>query len=76
MDIGASINLMPYKTFKRLGLGEPKLTRMILPLADRYIRHPRGVIEDIFVIVDQVVFPADFVILDLEKTVQVPLILA
>ena len=29
-DLGASINLMPYKMFKQLGLGEPKPTRMSL----------------------------------------------
>lgn len=27
-DLGISINLMPYKMFKQLGLGEPKPTRM------------------------------------------------
>ena len=28
VDLGASINLMPYKLFKKLGFREPKLTRM------------------------------------------------
>ena len=34
-DLGASINLMPYQMFKKLGLGEPILTRMSLQLANR-----------------------------------------
>ena len=29
-DLGANINLMPYKIFQKLGLGVPKLTTMTL----------------------------------------------
>ncbi|GKF87639.1 reverse transcriptase domain-containing protein, partial [Tanacetum coccineum] len=43
-DLGASISLMPYKMYKKLGLGEPKATRMSLELADRSIQYPRGII--------------------------------
>nr|GEV70131.1 reverse transcriptase domain-containing protein [Tanacetum cinerariifolium] len=34
-DLGASICLMPYTMYKKLGLGEPKATRMSIELADR-----------------------------------------
>ncbi|GJX11455.1 reverse transcriptase domain-containing protein [Tanacetum coccineum] len=34
-DLGASISLMPYAMYQKLGLGEPKPTRMSLELADR-----------------------------------------
>ncbi|GKF15979.1 reverse transcriptase domain-containing protein [Tanacetum coccineum] len=34
-DLGASISLMPYTMYKKLGLGESKATRMSLELADR-----------------------------------------
>ncbi|KAK5772886.1 hypothetical protein PVK06_049188 [Gossypium arboreum] len=34
-DLGASINVVPYKMFKRLGLGKPKQTRMSKHLADK-----------------------------------------
>ncbi|GJW78765.1 reverse transcriptase domain-containing protein [Tanacetum coccineum] len=34
-DLGASISLMPYTMYKKLGLGEPKATKMSLELADR-----------------------------------------
>nr|GEV42634.1 putative reverse transcriptase domain-containing protein [Tanacetum cinerariifolium] len=37
-DLGASIILMPYTLYEKLGLGEPKLTRMSLELADIYAR--------------------------------------
>ena len=46
-DLGASINVMPYKMFKQLGLGKPKQTRMSIQLADKTIRFPKGIIEDV-----------------------------
>ncbi|XP_073290049.1 uncharacterized protein [Primulina huaijiensis] len=74
-DLGASINLMPFSVFRKLGLGEPKPTRMSLQLADRSIKYPRGVIEDVLVKVDKFIFPADFVVLDMEEDMEMPLIL-
>ncbi|XP_073277634.1 uncharacterized protein [Primulina huaijiensis] len=74
-DLGASINLMPFSVFRKLGLGEPKPTRMSLQLADRSVKYPRGVIEDVLVKVDKFIFPADFVVLDMEEDMEMPLIL-
>ncbi|XP_010244115.1 PREDICTED: uncharacterized protein LOC104588021 [Nelumbo nucifera] len=75
-DLGASINLMPYSIFKKLGLGEPQPTRVALQLADKSIKHPRGIIEDVLVKVDKFIFPMDFIVLDMEEDVDVPLILS
>ncbi|XP_073271527.1 uncharacterized protein [Primulina huaijiensis] len=74
-DLGASINFMPLSMFRKLGLGEPKPTRMSLQLADRSVKYPRGVIEDVLVKVDRFIFPADFVVLDMEEDMEMPLIL-
>ena len=74
-DSGASINVMPYKLYLKLGLEDLRPTRMTLQLADRSIRKPRGVVEDVVVKVDKFVFPVDFVILDVDDEVEVPLIL-
>ncbi|XP_027347997.1 uncharacterized protein LOC113859415 [Abrus precatorius] len=74
-DLGASINLMPYSVFKKLGLGEPRPTRMSIQLADRSIKYPRGIIEDVLVKVDKFIFSVDFVILDMDEDTNVPLIL-
>ena len=74
-DLGASINLMPYKMFKQLGLGEPKPTRMSIQLADRSVKYPRGIIEKVLVKIDKFIFPVDFVVLDMDEDVEVPLIL-
>ncbi|XP_075489529.1 uncharacterized protein LOC142528372 [Primulina tabacum] len=60
---------------RKLGLGEPKPTRMSLQLADRSVKYPRGVIEYVLVKVDKFIFPADFVVLDMEEDMEMPLIL-
>ncbi|KAJ9545223.1 hypothetical protein OSB04_024930 [Centaurea solstitialis] len=48
---------------------------MTIQLADRSIKNPLGIAEDILVQVNKFVFPADFVILDIKDEVKVPLIL-
>eukprot|EP00257_Ricinus_communis_P015625 XP_015573583.1 uncharacterized protein LOC107261125 [Ricinus communis] len=49
LDLGASINLMPYSTYAQLGLEELKSTTMSLQLADRSIKYPRGIVEDLLI---------------------------
>ena len=74
-DLGASINLMPLSIFRRLGLGEAHPTTVTLQLADRSLKHPRGVIEDVLVKVDKFIFPAYFIVLDMEEDREIPIIL-
>ncbi|XP_022024202.1 uncharacterized protein LOC110924508 [Helianthus annuus] len=74
-DLGASINLMLYKVFAKLDLGEPSPTRMSIRLADRSIKYPHGFVENMLVKIDKFVFPVDFVILDMDEDSKVPLIL-
>ena len=74
-DLGASIDLMPLSIFKRLGLGEARSTTVTLQLADRSLKHPRGVIEDVLVKVDKFIFPVDFIVLDMEEDKEIPIIL-
>ncbi|CAN6567550.1 unnamed protein product [Malus baccata var. baccata] len=75
IDLGASVNLMPYSVFKRLGEGELKPTSSIIQLADRSITYPRGVIEDVIVKVDNLYLPADFMVLDMDEDLTTPIIL-
>ncbi|RVW98217.1 Retrovirus-related Pol polyprotein from transposon 17.6 [Vitis vinifera] len=42
LDLGASVNLLPYSVYKQLGLGELKPTAITLSLADRSVKIPRG----------------------------------
>jgi hypothetical protein len=66
---------MPLSMMKKLGCGEPKPTRMTLTLADRSISNLFGVLEDLLVKINELVFPADFVILDMAEDEDMPLIL-
>ncbi|XP_039688633.1 uncharacterized protein [Medicago truncatula] len=75
-DLGASINLMPLSMMKKIGGGEPKPTRMTLTLADRSISYLFGVLEDVLVKVNDIIFPADFVILDMAEDEDMPLIIS
>ena len=79
LDLGASVNLLPYSMYKQLGLGELKPTNITLSLADRSAKILKGIVEDILVKVDNFYYPEDFVVLDtkpmVESTHQVPIIL-
>ena len=66
-DLGASINLMLWSIFKKVKLGEAHPTTVTLQLADRSLTHPRGIIEDVLVKVDKFIFPAYFIILDMQE---------
>ncbi|XP_019255010.1 PREDICTED: uncharacterized protein LOC109233581 [Nicotiana attenuata] len=61
---GASINLMPLAIYKQAGLGMPRPTSMRLEMADRPIKRPVGIVDDVLVKVGEFLLPADFVILD------------
>ncbi|XP_019264123.1 PREDICTED: uncharacterized protein LOC109241796 [Nicotiana attenuata] len=74
-DLGERINLMPLSLFKKLGLGAPRPTTVMLQLADRSIAYPEGVIEDVLLQIGKFIFLVDFIILDYEADEQVPIIL-
>ena len=74
-DLGASINLMPFSVFRKLGLLEPKPTNILLQLADPSVTLPGGIVEKILVKVDRLIFPTDYVIRDFEEDKKIPIIL-
>nr|XP_009767179.1 PREDICTED: uncharacterized protein LOC104218394 [Nicotiana sylvestris] len=65
-DLGASINLMPYSVFNKLGIGQPRPTSMRLQMVDRTMKRLLGIIDDMLVRIDKFILPTDFVILDCE----------
>ena len=80
LDLGASVNLLPYLVYKQLGFGELKPTSITLSLVDRSIKIPKGTVEDVIIQVDKFYYyPVDFVVLDTEPvavgTNYVPVIL-
>ena len=72
LDLGASVNLLPYSVYKQLGLGEIKSTNITLSLVDRSVKIPKGIVEDVFVKVDRFYYPVDFVVLDTEPIASGP----
>jgi hypothetical protein len=53
LDFGASVNLLHYLVYLQLGLGELKPTSMTLQLADRSVKVPQGIVEDVLIKVDE-----------------------
>ncbi|GKA44025.1 reverse transcriptase domain-containing protein [Tanacetum coccineum] len=74
-DSEASINLLPYSIYKKLGLEVLTPTRMTLELANRSITHSMGIAEDVVVRVDGFSFLTDFVVVNFEPDPRVPIIL-
>ena len=68
LDLGASINVMPYSVYASMNLGDLKNDGVIIQLADRSNAYPKGVLEDVLVQVDHLVFPADFYVLEMEDS--------
>ena len=64
LDLGASVNLLPYSVFQSLDLGELKPTSVTVLLADRYVKVPRGIVKDVLLQVDKFIYPVDFIVLD------------
>ena len=58
------MNLMPYSVYKQLGLGELEPTTITLSLADRSVKIPKGIVEDVLVKINNFYYPVDFVVLD------------
>ena len=52
LDLGASVNHLPYSMYRQLGLGELKPTSITLSLTDRSIKIPKGTVEDVLIQLD------------------------
>ncbi|XP_021727223.1 DNA damage-inducible protein 1-like [Chenopodium quinoa] len=74
-DLGASVSLMPLSICKKLQMGELKPTRISLQLADRSVKFPLGVLEDVPLRVGKFFIPCDFVVMEMEEDANVPIIL-
>jgi hypothetical protein len=79
LDLGASINLLPFTIYQQMGLGDLKPTSMTLQLADCSVRTPKGMVEDVLIKIENFYYPVDFIILDTEPTLHpdnsIPIIL-
>ncbi|MBJ4058763.1 retroviral-like aspartic protease, partial [Salmonella enterica subsp. enterica serovar Goldcoast] len=55
-----------FSIYKSLNLGPLEETGIIIQLADRSYAYPLGIVEDVLVKVNELVFPVDFYILNME----------
>ncbi|XP_074299517.1 uncharacterized protein LOC141630635 [Silene latifolia] len=74
-DLGASISVMPYSIFSKLKLGHLKMTNITLQMADRSVRRPLGILEDVPVMVGKFFIPLDFIVLDIAEDTRTQIIL-
>ena len=66
LDLGASINVIPTRAFEDLELGPLTSIDIKVQLADGTFITPRGIVENVLVQVEQLIFPVDFFILDMQ----------
>ncbi|RDX75618.1 hypothetical protein CR513_44481, partial [Mucuna pruriens] len=66
LDLGASINIMLVSIYRSLNLGDLEPIGMVIQLVNRSVVKPLGVLEDILVQVNELIFPVDFYVLDME----------
>ncbi|XP_070662192.1 uncharacterized protein [Malus domestica] len=66
--LGASINVMPYSIYASMHLSELKNDGVIIQLAHRSNVYPKGVLEDVLVQVNHLIFPADFYMLEMDES--------
>ncbi|XP_074298469.1 uncharacterized protein LOC141629350 [Silene latifolia] len=74
-DLGASISLMPLKIFKKLEDVELSTTRVSLQLANRLVRYPIGLMDDVPLNVGKLVIQCDFYVMDIPKDINITIIL-
>ncbi|KAL0846987.1 hypothetical protein Bca101_020233 [Brassica carinata] len=74
-DLGASVSLMPPSVAKKLGFSQYKKYKLSLVLADRSVKFPIGILEDLPVMVGNCEIPTDFVVLEMDEEARDPLIL-
>ena len=58
--------------YKQLGLADLKPTNITLSLADRSVKIPKGIVEDVLVKIDKFYYLVDFVVLDTEPIANEP----
>ncbi|XP_058784693.1 uncharacterized protein LOC131659532 [Vicia villosa] len=74
-DLGVSVSLMPLSICEKLQSGELIPTRMSLQLANRSVKYPVGMLENIPVRICQFYIPTDFIIMDIHEDSNIPIIL-
>nr|GEU35886.1 hypothetical protein [Tanacetum cinerariifolium] len=73
--MGASICIIPFSMYKRLGMGKLEPINMVIEMADNTKSIPKGIVKNLLIKIDKFIFPIDFVILDMIEDFRIPIIL-
>ena len=74
-DLGASTSLLPLSIWKDINMGNLQPIKMNLYMANGSCLQPTNIIEDVLVQVGKFFVPNDFMVMDIEADVLVPIIL-
>jgi len=64
LNLGASINLLPFSVYQQLELGDLRPTRITIQLVDRSVKVSKREITDVLIRVREFIYPMDFIILE------------
>ncbi|GJW12795.1 putative reverse transcriptase domain-containing protein [Tanacetum coccineum] len=71
----ASVSVMHLSTYLNLRFGKLAHTKLTVELADRTVKYPKGIAENLLVGIGKSIFLVDFIIPDMPEDIKVPLIL-
>lgn len=66
LDLVSSINVLAYSIYASLNFGELKEIGVAIQLADIFNAYPKGVLKDVLMQVNELVFPTNSYILNME----------
>ncbi|GKB03161.1 mitochondrial proton/calcium exchanger protein-like protein isoform X1 [Tanacetum coccineum] len=75
VELGASVIVIPLSTYLNLGIGELAHTKLIVELANRTVKYPKGIAKNVLVRIGKFTFLIDFINLDMPEDIKAPLIL-
>ncbi|GJT83456.1 zinc knuckle CX2CX4HX4C containing protein [Tanacetum coccineum] len=74
-DLEASISIMPFSMFKRLGIGKLEPINMVIEMADDTKCIPKGIVKNLLIKIDKIILPIDFIVLDIIEDFRIPVVL-
>ncbi|KAL1197952.1 hypothetical protein V5N11_013640 [Cardamine amara subsp. amara] len=66
-NLEASVSIMPLSVAKRLGYEDYKPSKLSLVLADRIIRHPYGLLENLPIRIRHVEVHTNFIVMEMDE---------
>lgn len=65
-DLGSSINVIPLDKAREFNLGKIILSNMTITMSDLFVTYPHGILQDVLVHAEGLVFPIDFIVVNMK----------